>query len=91
MNTSILDRLELATNELHEATKAALALARSQAGALADNDQWTRLPPAGKRCPVSGMSRSSINLKAANGDIRKERRGGMAYYAASDCRKACTK
>ena len=87
--TSILDRLELATTELHNAAKAVIEFARSQSASLGDDDQWTRLPSAkkGAKCPVSGVSRGEINRLAAAGTVRKKTKGRMAFYSAADWRK----
>lgn len=89
-----LDRLEGAMGALHEASLAALALARSQLEDArargADADEWTRLPREGERCPVSGLSRSTINRRINDTDPKKRIRtktlGSARYYSASDLR-----
>jgi hypothetical protein len=77
---SVLDRLE-------EATRAAIALARELAAARRDGDEWTRLPAADGRCPVSAFSRSKINRLIAAGSVRAKSVGGARFYAAADVRR----
>jgi hypothetical protein len=95
---AILDALERATDALQRTTAAAIALARSQAedarAKLADDDEWTRLPRVGERCPVSGLSRSTLNRRIFSTDpakrIRTKTHGKARYFSNADLRKQLT-
>ncbi len=88
---TILDRLDAAARELHaayrEASRLARALAANSAARAADDDDWLRLPARGGRCPLSGWSRSTVEARAAAGEVRSKRIGGMRYYAGADVRR----
>jgi hypothetical protein len=88
--TAVLDRLDRATAELHAATKAALELAKATVKAtearIADDDDWTRMPPRGERCR-EGWSLRSLQREIEKKNVRKKRIGGFAYYSAADVRR----
>ncbi|MDB6078658.1 MAG: hypothetical protein JWO82_2405 [Akkermansiaceae bacterium] len=92
--TAILDRLERAELELHHAATAALKLARamaeSTAAARADDDEWTRMPAAKERCPISNWSRSTLNRLTAPSPlkpkVRRKTIGGSVFYSGRDVR-----
>jgi hypothetical protein len=92
---AILDRLDRAEKELHQAYREAARLARALMTAstarAADDDDWQRMPARGGRCPISGWSRSTVETHASAGTIRSKRIGGMRYYAGLDVRTYLSK
>lgn len=86
-----LDRLALAIDALHAAAQAVLALARAaERAAVAPttgDDEWTRMPARGKRCPISSWSRSKIEKLIQQKDVRKKTIRGSAFYAGADVRR----
>ncbi len=72
---------------LRSATRAALDLLEALGEARADDDEWTRLPAAKGRCPVSNWSRSTILRRVAAGEVRAKARGGSRFYSLADVRK----
>lgn len=82
---AIAERLDRAVDELHAATKAAIALVRSQSDARKDDDEWARLMSRGGwRCPVTAWSAPTI--RRAPG-IRKKQVGRCTYYSRADARR----
>lgn len=88
--TEVLERLDRALVEVHAATQAALVLAKATVKAtearIADDDDWTRMPRRGERCP-EGWSLRSLQREIEKKNVRKKRIGGFAYYSAADVRK----
>lgn len=64
---------------LSKAADALLADAQARS-AIADPDEWTRMPK--HRCPVSGWSPSSIRR-----NVRTKKVGGTAFYSMADVRR----
>ncbi|MFT4175957.1 MAG: hypothetical protein QM627_04820 [Luteolibacter sp.] len=90
--SSVLERLDAATVELHAATQAALALARvanrELEAKLSDGDDWTRLPAEkGGRCPVSNWSRRTIFNRIKDGSIRSKHVGTAHFYSLADVQR----
>jgi hypothetical protein len=85
-----LAHLERATEALASATRAALRLAREESSrhqaARGEEDEWTRLPAADRRCPVSGWSRSTLLRRIQAGRVRRRTVGGTVFYSAADVR-----
>ena len=48
--------------------------------------EWTRMPSAISRCPVSRWSRSTILRHADAGRVRTRKSGGSRFYSAADIR-----
>ena len=86
----VLDKLERATIEQHAATLATIQLCRTVLTAAkarsADDDDWLRLPSPTSRCPISHMSRSSLNRRIEEGKVRKKKIDNMTYYSGKDVR-----
>ena len=87
----LLNSIDRASTEMAALTKAATALARAQMNANGDDDEWTRLPKANLRCPVSGCSRSWIAARVKLGLIRRRSVNGLSYYSARDWRELLAK
>lgn len=89
--TILLDRLELAATELHAATLAAIRNARSiDANAIisqGDDDAWLRMPVSPSRCPISGISRTTIEKYGREKKVRTKLVDGKRYYSGADVRK----
>jgi excisionase family DNA binding protein len=67
-------------------SKAAKALERSSMNGQAE---WLRLPreAPGERCPILGVSQSTIKRLIREGQLRTHRKGGVRYYSAEDARR----
>ncbi len=48
--------------------------------------EWTRMPSAISRCPVSRWSRSTILRHIDAGRVRTRKSGGSRFYSAADIR-----
>ena len=86
-----IEMLERSLDATYAATKAVLALAKSQATAALDSDEWHRLPKAGARCPVSGWSRSKVNAECQRKTVRGKLVRGCRYYSLADIRQLLSK
>ena len=73
--------------DLRSATSAAFALLERLTQATASGDEWTRLPSAKGRCPVSNWSRSTILRRIEAGEVRDKTRGSSRFYSLADVRK----
>lgn len=51
-----------------------------------DDDQWTRIPSRGGRCPVSNWGRTTISNLIKSGTVRTKIVRGCRFYAAADVR-----
>lgn len=87
-----LDAAERAMDALYGHSKKLYALARAQVttatARLADDDEWTRMPPRNTRCGVSGWSRTTLetNAKTHPARLRTKLVQGARYYSAADVR-----
>ena len=90
---TVLDRFDRALDELHNASKAVLAIARrlekEAAARDADDDEWTRLPSkkARERCRFSNWSIATLERRIASGEVRRKRVAGTTFYSGSDVRR----
>jgi hypothetical protein len=93
--SAILERVEAAVDEMHAATLAAIRLARSiDANAISsqgDDDMWLRMPVSPRRCPLSGISRTTIEKNGREGSVRTKLVDGKRYYSGADVRKYIAK
>lgn len=84
----VMENLERAVAALEEASRAAIALAKAQMeearARTADDDQWTRMPRVGERCPATGLSRSTIIRHINSKKARSKLIGGTRFFAAAD-------
>jgi hypothetical protein len=79
--------IDAVLDQLEAATKAGLALARELAAARRDGDEWMRMPPAKGHCPISRLSRSSLNRQIIAGKVRSKNVRGLKFYAGADVRR----
>lgn len=88
---AVIDRLDRAIIELHEATRAAVMLARTQTKQLAaqsaDDDEWLRMPGKKAKCPILGCSHMTIRRHIAAGAIRQKHAIGTVFYSGADARQ----
>jgi hypothetical protein len=93
--TAVLDRLERAARDLHEAMQAAIRIARNQAKELqartADDDEWLRMPGAKQKCPILGCSHGTIRRHIKDKKIRRKRAVGTTFYSGADARRLIRK
>ena len=87
--TALLDTAAAQLAAIAKTSGAILTLARSMAGdtqaRAADPDEWTRMPPPGRRCKISGWSRSTVERRP---NVRKKTVMGCRYYSLTDVRAA---
>jgi len=63
-----------------------LTALESGPAAVAD-PEWLRMPSHPGRCPVSRLSRTTLNRLIAAGSIRSRKLGGARFYSAADVRR----
>ena len=85
--------MNLAAETIHLLRSIDARLSRLEAAAgagPANDDGWTRLPPAKGRCAVSGWSRATIMRRIAAGQVRSKSVQGSRFYASADVLKLIT-
>lgn len=81
--SELLTAMVKATEVLNKAAAALLADAEARA-AIADPNEWTRMPKT--RCPVSGWSPSTIRR-----NVPTKKVGGTAFYSLAAVRELISK
>lgn len=76
--TELITTMRESALALTKAADALLADAQARA-AIADPDEWTRMPKT--RCPLSDWSPSTLRRK-----VRTKKVGGTAFYSMADVR-----